>query len=160
MYYGDIYKKLLKEALIGVMKDILKKAANYGPDGLQHFIITFRRYHPGILIPSEIQHLLSSTHDRITIILQNQFWSLNVQDKQFSVVLDFSGISHKITIPFDAVTLFFDPSVKFGIQFDTIKEVKKDTNKIDDSAEEEDEDEDSSNILHINFFKDSDHNNN
>ena len=53
----------------------------------------------------------------MTIVLQHQFWDLNVSESHFSVTLSFSGVHHNLNIPFSAVTHFNDPSVGFGLQF-------------------------------------------
>jgi hypothetical protein len=56
--------------------------------------------------------------DDMTIVLQHQFWDLAVREESFDVTLSFSGVHEPLTIPFDAVTGFVDPSVKFGLQFE------------------------------------------
>ena len=55
----------------------------------------------------------------MTIILQHQFWDLAVRDEAFEVGLSFGGIPEKLTVPFEAITGFFDPAVQFGFQFET-----------------------------------------
>jgi hypothetical protein len=58
----------------------------------------------------------------MTIILQHQYWDLSVTDSGFEVGLSFGGIPEKLTVPFDAINSFFDPSVQFGLQFEEIGE--------------------------------------
>jgi len=58
----------------------------------------------------------------MTIVLQHQFWDLEVGDEAFEVGLSFSGIPERLRVPFDAITGFFDPSVEFGLQFATVVE--------------------------------------
>ena len=55
----------------------------------------------------------------MTIVLQHQFWDLNVTEHTFEVGLSFSGMPERLLIPFDALTGFFDPSVQFGLKFDS-----------------------------------------
>ena len=55
----------------------------------------------------------------MTIVLQYQFWDLVVEDEWFSVTLSFNNVGEQLVIPFDAITGFADPSVKFGLQFHT-----------------------------------------
>jgi hypothetical protein len=55
----------------------------------------------------------------MTIVLQHQFWDLNVTEHTIEVGLSFSGIPERLLIPFDALTGFFDPSVQFGLKFDS-----------------------------------------
>jgi len=52
-------------------------------------------------------------------VLQHQFWDLAVSDTQFEVALSFNGVSEKLQVPFEAIKGFFDPSVQFGLQFET-----------------------------------------
>jgi hypothetical protein len=62
----------------------------------------------------------------MTIVLQHQFWDLNVTEHTFEVGLSFSGIPERLLIPFDALTGFFDPSVQFGLKFDSQDEGEED----------------------------------
>jgi hypothetical protein len=51
------------------------------------------------------------------IVLQHQFWDLNVTEHTFEVGLSFSNIPERLLVPFDALVAFFDPSVDFGLRF-------------------------------------------
>src|SRR5262249_32949568 len=57
--------------------------------------------------------------EEMTIVLQHQFWDLAVSEAQFEVALSFNGVSEKLLVPFEAIKGFFDPSVQFGLQFET-----------------------------------------
>ncbi|GAN00386.1 hypothetical protein U91I_04052 [alpha proteobacterium U9-1i] len=110
------YDHLMQDALRGVVRAALQQAA--GPRGLpakHHFYITFRTHAPGVMIP---EHLSARYPDEMTIVLEHQFWDLEVYADRFRVILKFSGQPQPITIPFAAITRFFDPSVKFGLQFE------------------------------------------
>lgn len=110
------YDHLMQDALRGVVRAALQQAAS--PRGLpskHHFYITFRTHAPGVMIPD---HLSARYPDEMTIVLEHQFWDLEVYADRFRVILKFSGNPHPITIPFAAITRFFDPSVKFGLQFE------------------------------------------
>ena len=109
------YEAMAQEALRGVVKAALKRAA--APEGLpgaHHFYITFKTGAPGVSIPS---HLRERFPDEMTIVLQNKFWDLNVDEDSFSVGLSFNQIPAKLMIPFAAITAFVDPAVDFGLQF-------------------------------------------
>ena len=43
---------------------------------------------------------------------------------QVDEALSFNGIPERLVIPFDAIKGFFDPSVQFGLQFETITEAQ------------------------------------
>jgi hypothetical protein len=112
---GLRYDRMVEDALLSVVHRSLSFAAENGLPGEHHFYITFRTDHPGVQIPDQL-------HERypgeMTIILQYQFWDLEVRDDDFSVTLSFSDVPEKLTIPFEAVAAFADPSVRFGLQFD------------------------------------------
>ncbi len=109
------YDRMVEDALLSVVHRSLTYAAENGLPGEHHFYITFRTDHPGVDIPN---HLRERYPGEMTIILQYQFWDLEVGDDIFSVTLSFSDVPEKLTIPFDAVAAFADPSVRFGLQFD------------------------------------------
>ena len=56
----------------------------------------------------------------MTIVLQHQFWNLVVHETEFEVELSFDNIPEKLVVPFNAVKGFLDPSVQFGLQFETV----------------------------------------
>src|SRR5215468_666112 len=106
----------MQDALRGVVRAALQEAASpRGLPGKHHFYITFRTHAPGVVIP---EHLRARYPDEMTIVLEHQFWDLEVYADRFRVILKFSGQPHPIVIPFAAITRFFDPSVKFGLQFE------------------------------------------
>lgn len=108
------YDKMVEDALRGVVRDALVQTAQDGLFGEHHFYITFRTRFPGVRVPP---HILARHPDEMTIVLQHQFWSLDVSDEYFEVTLSFSGVSERLFVPFAAITGFADPSAKFGLQF-------------------------------------------
>ncbi len=109
------YDKMVETALRGVARQALAIAARDGLRGEHHFYIGFRTDAPGVVVPAQ---LLAKFPEEMTIVLQHQFWGLEVGDAAFSVTLSFSSRSERLTVPFAAVTTFADPSVKFGLQFE------------------------------------------
>jgi uncharacterized protein len=110
------YEHLMQDALRSVVRAALQEAANpRGLPGKHHFYITFRTHAPGVIIP---EHLRARYPDEMTIVLEHQFWDLEVYADRFRVILKFSGQPQPITIPLNAITRFFDPSVKFGLHFE------------------------------------------
>ena len=53
----------------------------------------------------------------MTIVLQHQFWDLEVGEDSFSVTLSFQKQLERLVIPFAAVRGFADPSVNFALEF-------------------------------------------
>ncbi len=112
------YDLMAQEALRGVVRRALDVAAKKGLPGEHHFYISFRTDAPGVEISEKLK---KQYPEEITIVLQHQFYHLDVRDDGFSVDLTFNKVPEKLVVPYAAVQGFFDPSVQFGLQF----EVKK-----------------------------------
>jgi hypothetical protein len=110
------YDVLARDALRGVLRKVLSDAAAHGLPGEHHFFITFVSTAEGVKLSPR---LLAQYPEEMTIILQHQFWDLNVSEDRFEVGLSFGGIPERLVVPFSAIKSFLDPSVKFGLQFDT-----------------------------------------
>ncbi|WP_142849635.1 SspB family protein [Telmatospirillum sp. J64-1] len=108
------YDRMVEDALRGVVREALEVAATTGLPGQHHFYITFRTDYPGVRIPG---HLRARHPEEMTIVLQHQFWGLEINDLGFEVTLSFNRVNERLAIPFAAVTGFADPSAKFGLQF-------------------------------------------
>jgi hypothetical protein len=108
------YKLMTEDALRGVVRKALTIAGERGLTGQHHFYLTFRTTHPGVRIPD---HLRERHPDEMTIVLQHQFWGLDVAPDIFSVTLSFNGQHERLTVPFMAISAFVDPSEQFGLQF-------------------------------------------
>jgi uncharacterized protein len=119
---GFDYARLVADALRGVARDVLRKVEGEGLVGEQHLYLSFRTSAPGVEVPS---HLRKQFPEEMTIILQNQFWGLEVADEVFSVQLKFSGTLERLTVPFAALVAFADPSVPFGLRFESSDEGEK-----------------------------------
>ena len=110
------YDEIVQEALRAVVGRVLGAVERGGGTlpGNHHFYITFKTAAPGVKIP---KHLRERFPDEMTIVLQNKFWDLNVDEDGFGVGLSFNQIPAKLEIPFAAITAFVDPAVDFGLQF-------------------------------------------
>ena len=107
------YDILVQEAMRGVVRKVLTEAARTGLPGEHHFFISFLTRAPGVRIS---QRLLDQYPNDMTIVLQNQFWELKVNDTSFDVGLSFDDKPETLSIPFTAIKGFFDPSVQFGLE--------------------------------------------
>jgi hypothetical protein len=116
------YQALTDAALRSVVRDALHRIEKQGLIGSHHFYITFKTHFPGVDIPD---FLKEQYPDEMTIILQHQFWGLKVHDEYFEVALSFRKLPATLTIPFPALTAFFDPGVQFGLQFKGGEEADK-----------------------------------
>lgn len=109
------YDLLAQEALRSVVRRVLQDVAKDGLPGDHHFYVSFDTRAPGVRLS---QRMREKYPEEMTIVLQHQFWDLIVSDVAFEVGLSFGGIPEKLLVPFSALKGFFDPSVKFGLQFE------------------------------------------
>ncbi len=110
------YDDIVQEALRAVVGRVLGEIVDGGGDlpGNHHFYITFKTHAAGVDIPRALRERFP---DEMTIVLQNKFWDLAVDQKGFTVGLSFNAVPSKLDIPFAAITAFVDPAVDFGLQF-------------------------------------------
>ena len=114
------YDLLTQQALRAVVRRVLGDVAKTGSlPGEHHFYVTFDTRAPGVKISSRLR---AQSPEEMTVVLQHQFWNLTVTDTYFEVALSFNGVSEKLHVPLDTVKGFFDPSVQFGLQFETVTE--------------------------------------
>ena len=109
------YDEIVQEALRAVVGRVLGSvAANGGLPGEHHFYVTFKTQAPDVDIP---KRLIERFPDEMTIVLQNKYWALVVDDERFSVGLSFNQVPSKLVIPYSAITGFHDPAVDFQLLF-------------------------------------------
>jgi hypothetical protein len=108
------YDKMIEAAMRGVVRQAISDVGRHGMPGAHHFYISFRTDNPGTIIPD---YLKSRYPQEMTIVLQYQFWGLEVEEESFSVTLSFNNVHERLTIPFQAVTVFADPAAKFTLPF-------------------------------------------
>ena len=109
------YEALQQNALMGVVRAALAQAASpHGLPGEHHLYITFRTDAEGVLGPPEV---LGRYADEMTIVLQHQYWDLAPGETEVSVTLQFGGHPKRLTIPYGAITRFYDPTVQYLLQF-------------------------------------------
>ncbi len=108
------YDQMIEEALRGVVRRALRMVAESGLPGSHHFYVTFKTGAPGVEVAPRLREKYP---DEMTIVLQYQFWGLEVLADQFTVTLSFNDVPERLVIPFAAITAFADPAAKFGLQF-------------------------------------------
>jgi len=108
------YSAILQDALRDAVRRVLEQVAEHGLPGEHHFYIGFRTDFPGVEVP---RFLRQQYPEELTIILQHQFWGLEVTAEGFSVMLSFGGARHRLAVPFAALTTFADPAADFGLRF-------------------------------------------
>lgn len=115
---GFDYPRMVHDALRQVVRLALAEVAADGLAGEHHIYITFHTHHPGVGMPAFLRDVYPET---ITIVLQNQFWNLEVGPEAFSVTLAFSGSRQRLTVPYAAIESFADPGSEFGLRFEPAK---------------------------------------
>jgi hypothetical protein len=125
------YGNLMHRAMRGLIQTVLKDVAANGLPGAHHFFITFDTTVEGVQMADWLR---SRYPDEMTLVIQHWFDALQVTDDGFSIVLNFGNQPEPLVIPFDAVRTFVDPSVEFGLRFETHED--------DDDEDDEDADED------------------
>lgn len=113
------YDKMVEKALRGVVRHALDEVVKDGLTDDHHFYITFFTEHSGVKIPS---YLKDRYPGEMTIVLQHQFYDLEVDEEKFTVMLSFNNVPERLTIPLSAITIFADPSVNFALQFQPLSE--------------------------------------
>lgn len=114
------YDAMVHDALRGVVKAALKRAASPGGlPGDHHFYITFKTDAAGVSGPED---LLAKYPEEMTIVLQHQYWDLAPGETYFVVTLKFGGEPKKLSVPYAALTRFYDPSVQFLLTFEPVAE--------------------------------------
>ena len=108
------YDRIVDDTLRLVVKKSLELVNANGLPGDHHFYISFDSTYKGVKVPSELK---ASEDNEIKIILQHQFWDLTIDDEKFSVILSFNGKKKNISVPFNSIVSFSDPSVGFILQF-------------------------------------------
>jgi len=111
------YELLIREAQRYLVKLAMKRVVKEGLPGNHHFYISFRTDAEGV----EISDALRAQYpEEMTIVLQNQFWDLAVDEEGFSVSLRFNQVLQPLHIPFHALTMFSDPHVHLQLQLQPV----------------------------------------
>lgn len=113
---GIDYGGMMHRAMQGLIADVLREVARNGLPGEHHFFITFDTRDQGV----EMADWLRDRYpEEMTIVVQQWFDNLTVDDEGFTITLNFGNSPEPMRIPFDALRTFVDPSVEFGLRFET-----------------------------------------
>lgn len=145
------YDKMVEQALRGVVKTALEEVMEKGLFDEHHFYITFRTDFNGVQIPD---YLKDRYPGEMTIVLQHQFFDLDVDDEKFTVMLKFNNVPERLQIPLAAITIFTDPSVNFALQFQPLTEDEGlDDGSYDDEELDLDDEDSSGEVISLDQFR-------
>ncbi len=108
------YEELAQEALRSVIRKVLERVEKDGLPGDHHFYIAFDTHADDVSISKRLREHYP---DEMTIVLQHQFWDLKAEANHFEIRLSFNNIPERLVVPYEAINVFFDPSVPYGLQF-------------------------------------------
>ena len=109
------YGERINKALLQVIRGILLDLSDSKISNNHCFYITFDTNHPEVIISPKLK---KEYPKEITIVIQNQFWDLEVGKKKFSVTLSFNRKKEVLSVPFESISKFNDPFVKFSLQLE------------------------------------------
>lgn len=108
------YDALTQDAMRSLVRNVIAQVVKTGLPGDHHFYIAFNTQAPGVVLS---RRLREKYPDEMMVVLQHRFWDLAVTDEGFEVKLTFDGIPERLYVPFSSLRVFFDPSVRFTLQF-------------------------------------------
>lgn len=144
------YQKILNQNMISVLKDILKKISKEGLSNNNHLYVTFITNHKKVEIP---EWLKKKYPQEMTIVIQYEFYDLEVFKDYFSIVLSFNNLKTKLKIGFDSINSFADPSANFGLQLKKL--INKNKEKEDSKNKNNNKLENKNNVINFSKYKKS-----
>ena len=144
------YGNLMHRAMRGLIQTVLKDVAAHGLPGEHHFFITFDTTTPGVVIADWLR---SRYPGEMTLVIQHWFENLAVTDEGFTVTLNFGNQPEPLIIPFDAVRTFVDPSVEFGLRFETHEDEDDEEEGDDDGDDDPNPPQQDAQILRLDKFR-------
>ena len=110
------YGNLMHRAMRGLIHEVLSDVRDNGLPGSHHFFITFDTTHEDARLADWLKERYP---EEMTVVMQHWFDNLDVTEDGFGITLNFGDEPENLYIPYDAIQTFVDPSVEFGLRFET-----------------------------------------
>jgi len=124
------YQKILDKNMLNVLKDILKDIRDNGLSNNNHLYITFLTNHKNVELPIWLRQ---NYPQEMTIIIQFEYYDLEINENNFSITLSFDDIKTNLKINYNAIVSFADPSANFGLILQKNKIQKKVNKKLENN---------------------------
>lgn len=144
------YGNLMHRAMRGLIQSVLTEVAEHGLPGAHHFFITFDTTHPDVQIADWLKERYPT---EMTVVIQHWYENLVVTDEGFSITLNFGNNPEPMVIPFDALRTFVDPSVEFGLRFETQEQDEDDEEDDLDIEVEEEPERQAAEVVSLDQFR-------
>ena len=144
------YQKILNKNLLNVFIEILKEVEKKGLDGKNHLYITFATNNSKTSVPD---WLLQKYPSEMTIVIQHEYYHLSVNKNNFNIGLSFNNKKSDLTISFDSIISFADPSSNFGLNYQFNKSIEKNDKKIVVKNKKSKKKKNSSNVINFQNYK-------
>ncbi len=128
------YGNLMHRAMRGLIQEVLEDVRDNGLPGAHHFFITFDTNHPEAALADWLKQRYP---DEMTVVMQHWYDNLDVSDQGFGITLNFGDAPENLYVPYDAIKTFVDPSVEFGLRFETQAKDEDDEDDKDEDAPKE-----------------------
>ena len=122
------YDKILNENMLNVFKEILRSIKDNGLEGNNHLYITFLTNNKNVQLPKWIKQKFP---EEMTIVIQYEYYNLEINKDNFSITLSFNDIKSKLKISYESIVSFADPSANFGLILQKNKIQKKFRNNLE-----------------------------
>ncbi|SHK23702.1 hypothetical protein SAMN05444000_12318 [Shimia gijangensis] len=148
------YGNLMHRAMRNLIQEVLTDVQSNGLPGEHHFFITFDTHHPDVNIAD---WLIDRYPGEMTVVMQHWYDDLQVSDTGFEVTLNFGDSPERLCVPYDAIKTFVDPSVEFGLRFETQEDEDESEEDIPEislaEVEPEDEPKKDAEIVSLDSFR-------
>ncbi|WP_171121373.1 MULTISPECIES: SspB family protein [unclassified Ruegeria] len=145
------YGNLMHTAMRGLIKTVLTEVSERGLPGAHHFFITFDTGHDGVELADWLRERYP---DEMTIVMQHWFENLEVGDNGFAITLNFGDAPEPLYIPYASIKTFVDPSVEFGLRFESPEDDEEMPHVAEETIEvEEPQDQHDADVVSLDSFR-------